>query len=77
MYQLWQDDVLKTDYQVDNSFLVQVGHSYYVVVKDMNGCTDTSNVMVVNPVAAVEIVEIMDATCASDTLGICISYYCG
>lgn len=68
-YQLWQDGEIKTDYQEDYSFLVEIGHSYVVVVKDENGCTDTSNVMVVDPVAAVQIVDIMDATCADDTLG--------
>ncbi|MBN2634822.1 MAG: T9SS type A sorting domain-containing protein [Prolixibacteraceae bacterium] len=68
-YQLWQDGEIKTDYQEDYSFLVEIGHTYVVVVKDENGCTDTSNVMVVDPVAAVEIIDIMDATCADDTLG--------
>lgn len=67
-YQLWQDGVLKTDYQEDNSFLVTIGHEYVVVVKDANGCTDTSNVMVLDPVAPVEIVDIIDVTCADDTL---------
>lgn len=67
-YQLWQDGILKTDYQPDHSFYVENNKEYFVVVKDANGCTDTTNTITIDPVAAVEIVEIMDVTCSSDTL---------
>jgi len=68
MYQLWQDGILKTDYQNENSFLVTIGHSYTVVVKDANGCTDTTDVMPIDPVAPIEF-SVMDVTCSSDSLG--------
>ena len=68
-FQLWQDGVLKTDYIDIDAFLVKVGHTYQVVVRDANGCTDTSNVITVAPVAPVVIDTIVDVTCSSDTLG--------
>ncbi|WP_340112262.1 T9SS type A sorting domain-containing protein [Maribellus mangrovi] len=66
-YQLWQDGALKTDYQPENSFLVKINHDYVVVVKDENGCTDTSNVMVLDPVDEAAF-AIKDVTCYDDTL---------
>ncbi|WP_167605242.1 T9SS type A sorting domain-containing protein [Maribellus sediminis] len=66
-YQLWQDGVLKTDYQPENSFLVRINHDYVVVVKDENGCTDTSNVMILDPVDAAAF-AIKDVTCYDDTM---------
>lgn len=68
-FQLWQDGVLKTDYIDIDAFLVKVGHTYQVVAMDANGCTDTSNVIVIDPVAPVVITAIEDVTCSSDTLG--------
>jgi hypothetical protein len=67
MYQLWQDGVLKTDYQPDNSFLVQIDHDYVVVVKDAKECTDTTNMITIDPVAGPEIVDVVDITCDADT----------
>jgi len=66
-YQLWQDGALKTDYQPENSFLVRINHDYVVVVKDENGCTDTSNVMVLDPVERADF-AVKDVTCYGDTL---------
>ncbi|WP_346861521.1 T9SS type A sorting domain-containing protein [uncultured Draconibacterium sp.] len=67
MFQLWQDGVLKTDYQPDNSFLVQIDHDYVVVVKDANDCTDTTNMITIDPVTGPEIVDVVDITCDADT----------
>ena len=65
-FQLWQDGELKTDYVNYDAFLVTIGHSYQVVVKDENGCTDTSNVITIDPVEPIEF-ELTDITCADDT----------
>ncbi|WP_297092432.1 T9SS type A sorting domain-containing protein [uncultured Draconibacterium sp.] len=65
-YQLWQSGNLKTDYQEDNSFLVQTGKSYTVVVMDDNGCTDTTNTLQIIPVEPITF-DMMDVTCSGDT----------
>lgn len=67
MYQLWQNNVLKTDYQNSNSFLVAIDNEYFVVVMDNNGCTDTSNVITIDPVPPIEF-ELTDVTCSDDTM---------
>ena len=67
MYQLWQKSKLKTDYQESNSFLVAIDNDYSVVVMDSNGCTDTSNVITIDPVPPVEF-ELTDVTCFDDTM---------
>ncbi|WP_321997114.1 T9SS type A sorting domain-containing protein [Draconibacterium orientale] len=67
MYQLWQNTTLKTDYQASNSFLVAIDNDYVVVVKDANGCTDTSNVVKIDPVPPIEF-ELTDVTCFDDTM---------
>ena len=67
MYQLWQNTDLKTDYQESNSFLVAIDNDYFVVVMDGNGCTDTSNVITIDPVPPIEF-ELTDVTCSDDTL---------
>ena len=67
MYQLWQNSKLKTDYQESNSFLVAIDNDYSVVVMDSNGCTDTSNVVTIDPVPPVEF-ELTDVTCFDDTM---------
>ena len=67
MYQLWQNSELKTDYQESNSFLVAIDNDYSVVVMDSNGCTDTSNVITIDPVPPVEF-ELTDVTCFDDTM---------
>ncbi|WP_082063413.1 T9SS type A sorting domain-containing protein [Draconibacterium sediminis] len=67
MYQLWQNSVLKTDYQESNSFLVAIDNEYTVVVMDGNGCTDTSNVVKIDPVPPIEFV-LSDVTCSDDTM---------
>ncbi|WP_347838551.1 T9SS type A sorting domain-containing protein [uncultured Draconibacterium sp.] len=65
-YQLWQSGNIKTDYQEDNSFLVQTGKSYTVVVRDFNGCTDTTNTLQIIPVEPITF-DMMDVTCSGDT----------
>lgn len=67
MYQLWQNSELKTDYHKSNSFLVAIDNDYSVVVMDSNGCTDTSNVITIDPVPPVEF-ELTDVTCFDDTM---------
>ncbi len=69
-YQLWQDGEMVMDYQLVRTFYVEIGHEYTVVVKDDNGCTDTSNVIKIEEVEPVVIVEgsIMDVSCADDEL---------
>ncbi|WP_319501028.1 T9SS type A sorting domain-containing protein [uncultured Draconibacterium sp.] len=67
MYQLWQNSVFKTDYQESNSFLVAIDNEYTVVVMDGNGCTDTSNVVKIDPVPPIEF-ELTDVTCSDDTM---------
>ncbi|WP_163322053.1 T9SS type A sorting domain-containing protein [Draconibacterium mangrovi] len=67
MYQLWQNSVLKTDFQTSNSFLVAIDNDYFVIVKDANGCTDTSNVITIDPVPPIEFV-LSDVTCSDDTM---------
>ncbi|WP_319482270.1 T9SS type A sorting domain-containing protein [uncultured Draconibacterium sp.] len=67
MYQLWQNNVLKTDYQESNSFLVAIDNEYTVVVMDGNGCTDTSNVVKIDPVPPIEF-ELTDVSCSDDTM---------
>ncbi|MDX8338699.1 T9SS type A sorting domain-containing protein [Draconibacterium sp. IB214405] len=66
-FQLWQDGELKTDYVNYDAFLVTIGHEYQVVVRDMNGCTDTSNVITIDPVEPIEF-ELTDVTCSDDTM---------
>ncbi|MCY1721604.1 T9SS type A sorting domain-containing protein [Prolixibacteraceae bacterium Z1-6] len=66
-YTLLQDGVVKTTETLFGSFLVTVGHDYQVIVTDANGCTDTSEVLTLDPVAPIEF-EIADVTCADDTM---------
>lgn len=61
MYQLWQGEDVLVDYQAENSFLVQIGHTYTVVVKDAGGCTDTASYEL-DPVTAVTF-AVKDVTC--------------
>lgn len=67
-FQLWQDGVLKTDYTNVDAFLVTVGHTYQVVVKDYNGCTDTSEVITIDPVEAIDF-TVENVTCYGETAG--------
>lgn len=67
MYQLWQNGVLKTDYQPDYSFLVDDNNEYAFVVMDANGCTDTSDVLDLIPVEGADFM-VNDVTCYGDTL---------
>ncbi len=65
-YELWQDGVLKTASQSDNSFLVRINHSYTVVVMDDNGCTDTTNTIILDPIAEVVITAVNNISCYGD-----------
>lgn len=63
-YSLYKDGVLHTANVSPSAFLVQIGHTFMVEVKDKNGCTATDTITI-NPVKPVE-VKLAETTCYGD-----------
>ncbi len=65
-FRLYKNGVLHTDYQADgiSSFLVQIGNTFMVEVKDAKGCTATASIEI-KPVVPAEF-TISETTCYSD-----------
>ena len=63
-YRLWRDGVAYTTWVTIPSFLVEVGHTWAVEVKDANSCTATDEEIILSPVGVTA--SLMDITCYGD-----------
>ena len=64
-YQLWKNDVLHTPWQgIASAFLVEVGNTFTVEVKDANGCITSAEINLPTPLKVEYTYE--DLTCADD-----------
>ncbi len=66
MYQLLQDGEVLTGWQnIANKFIVRVGHTYTVQVRDENGCEGEGDIEIL-PVDDVVIISVDDRSCFED-----------
>lgn len=65
LYQLSRDGVVHTAWQSVPSFIVQVGHTWKIEVKDGNGCIASDEQIINAPVGVTA--SISETTCYSDT----------
>lgn len=63
-YSLYKNGVLHTADVSPSAFLVQIGNTFKVVVKDANGCTAEATIQI-NPVAPIE-ATVLETTCYGD-----------
>jgi len=63
-YRLWRDGVAYTSWVTIPSFLVQVGHTWAVEVKDANGCLKTDEEILVEPKPV--LASLRETTCYGD-----------
>ncbi|MFA5326688.1 MAG: T9SS type A sorting domain-containing protein [Prolixibacteraceae bacterium] len=63
-YTLYKDGVIHTADVTPSAFLVQIGHTFMVEVKDAKGCTATAEITI-NPVVPAEF-KISETTCYDD-----------
>ena len=66
-YRLWKNGAVFTGWVAHSAFLVQIGNSYTIEVKDQNGCADIASIDI-DPVLPAVITGIKDLTCFGATV---------